>query len=237
MERGGHGGPSQALRQHWQDALKRAAQAGLTLQDFALLTDFGLPCASSVSVPDLAQARRAAQALGYPLVAKIDAPDVAHKSDLGGVILGIQSDEALQAAVERLQAIAPGPVLLQQQLSGTELILGMKHDPQFGPIFTLGCGGIFVELLKDYATLLPGDSRQCIAQHITQLKSYPLLAGARGRPVADLAALVEVIERFMTLGLSLQDGLSEIEINPLLVDGARIAAVDLLVIPRMKEGL
>lgn len=219
----------------WQTRLVQAASVGASVQDFDLLRDFGLPVPASLSTSDTAQALDFAQRHGYPLVAKIDAADVGHKSDIGGVILGIHSGDALLAAMRKLQAIAPGAVLLQQQLQGTEIILGMQHDAQFGPTFTLGLGGIFVEILKDFVTLLPGDSAATVKDRIRRLKSFALLAGARGRPAADLDALSEVVLRFMAMGLALRGSVQEIEINPLLVDGPRMAAVDLLVIPRTAD--
>lgn len=219
----------------WHQRLAEAARANTTLQSFDLLHDFGLPVAASLSTASLQEGLDFAAQLGYPLVAKIDSPDVAHKSDLGGVILGIASDDALAAAFEKLQAISPGSVLLQQQLDGNELILGMKHDTQFGPTFTVGFGGIYVEIFKDFVILLPGDGLAVIEAKIRTLKTFPLLDGARGRPVADLPQLAKVIQAFMRMGMSLQADVEEMEINPLLVDGKRMAAVDLLVIPRKKE--
>lgn len=224
-----------AIVARWTKVLAQAARDASTLQSFDLLHDFNLPIAASLSTPSVDEGIVFAQGIGYPLVAKIDSPDIAHKSDIGGVILGITSDDALRAAFARLQAVAPGPVLLQQQLGGTELILGMKHDPQFGPTFTLGFGGIFVEILKDFVTLLPGDSAARIEASIRSLKTFPLLNGARGRPVTDLSKLAAVVQRFMHMGLTLQCSVQEMEINPLLVDGDRMAAVDSLMIPRNEE--
>ncbi|WP_291934018.1 acetate--CoA ligase family protein [Limnohabitans sp.] len=224
-----------AVTERWLKRLQQAAQTQTSVQDFDLLRDFGVSVPASLSTADLAQALDFANATGYPLVAKIDSPDIAHKSDMGGVILGIHNEQALREALNRLHAIAPGPVLLQQQLQGSEWILGMKQDPQFGPTFTFGCGGIFVEILKDYTTLLPQDSVAQIRQKIQSLKAYPLLAGARGRAVTDAAQLAAVVHAFMRMGLALQSGVAEMEINPLLVDGHRIAAVDLLVIPLSED--
>ena len=216
----------------WRDRLVQAARSGQSVQDFDLLRDFDMPVPASHSTAQIDEALAFAQRVGFPLVAKIDDPAVAHKSDMGGVVLGIDSAQALQEAFSRLQAIAPGAVLIQQQCKGSEWILGMKVDPQFGPTFTFGLGGIFVEIMKDFTTLLPGDSLQDIERRIRGLRTAPLLTGARGRPVTDLQQLAAVVQRFMHMGLALQDGIQEMEINPLLVDGNRMVAVDLLVIAR-----
>ena len=223
--------PSPERLAHWKTALQDCAKADQSLQSFALLEDFGLPTAQGLSTSDWGQALAFSEKVGFPLVAKIDAPDVAHKSDIGGVILGITNAQQLQAAWNELQAKLPGALLLQRQLQGTELILGMQKDPSFGPIFTVGLGGIFVEIMKDVALLLPNDSKQTIRTAVLGLRSAALLQGARGRAVADMEALTQVIQNFMAMGIALQDAIEEAEINPLLVSGSDMAAVDCLVIP------
>jgi acyl-CoA synthetase (NDP forming) len=223
--------PSPERLAHWKTALQDCAKADQSLQSFALLEDFGLPTAQGLSTRDWGQALAFSEIVGFPLVAKIDAPELAHKSDMGGVILGITNAQQLQAAWNELQAKLPGAVLLQRQLQGTELILGMQKDPSFGPIFTVGLGGIFVEIMKDVALLLPNDSKQTIRNAVLGLRSAALLQGARGRAVADMEALTQVIQNFMAMGIALQDAIQEAEINPLLVSGSDMAAVDCLVIP------
>ena len=223
--------PSPERLAHWKTALQGCAKADQSLQSFALLEDFGLPTAQGLSTSDWGQALAFSEKVGFPLVAKIDAPELAHKSDIGGVILGITNAQQLQAAWNELQAKLPGAVLLQRQLQGTELILGMQKDPSFGPIFTVGLGGIFVEIMKDVALLLPNDSKQTIRNAVLGLRSAALLQGARGRAVADIDALTQVIQNFMAMGIALQDAIQEAEINPLLVSGSDMAAVDCLVIP------
>jgi hypothetical protein len=223
--------PSPERLAYWESALQDCARADQSLQSFALLEDFGLPTAQGLSTSVWSEALAFANTVGFPLVAKIDAPEVAHKSDMGGVILGITNAQQLQAAWNELQAKVPGAVLLQRQLQGTELILGMQKDPSFGPIFTVGLGGIFVEIMKDVALLLPSDSKQTIRNAVLGLRSAALLQGARGKAVADIDALTQVIQNFMAMGMALQDHIQEAEINPLLVSGADMAAVDCLVIP------
>jgi len=95
----------------------------------------------------------------------------------------------------------------------------------------VGLGGIFVEIMKDVALLLPNDSKQTIRTAVLGLRSAALLQGARGRAVADMEALTQVIQNFMAMGIALQDAIEEAEINPLLVSGSDMAAVDCLVIP------
>jgi acyl-CoA synthetase (NDP forming) len=225
------------LLTQWKAKLEDAGRNGQTIQDFKFLSDFGLPASPSAVVQTPEQAHAFAAQVGYPMVAKIESPNIAHKSELGGVMLGINSDAELTAALIRLQNINPGDVLLQKQLSGTEIIMGMKVDQQFGPVFTMGFGGIYVEILKDYITLLPNESAASIAKKITALKTYPLLAGARGRPVTDMGKLVEIVQGFISMGMSFKDQIQEMEINPLLVNGNEIYAVDFLLVPKNKVSI
>jgi len=202
---------------------------------FSMLADFGLPLAPWIVTGDVEAAVRFADQAGYPVVAKIDAADLAHKSDVGGVIVGIDSASALRSAVSRLQALGFGAnLLVQKQVTGTELIVGMSTDPQFGAVFTVGGGGVFVEVFHDVALCLPGDAEATILAKLESLKVCKLLKGARGRKPADLTAIARVIARFMDMGTALAGRIDEIEINPLMVDGASIAAVDALVVLQPK---
>lgn len=221
--------------EYWQTRLHQAAQAEVSLQDFDLLKDFDIPIAPCASVTDIHSALEFARMADWPLVAKIDLPAVEHKSDMGGVILDITNDESLLQAIKKLQIMGSRNVLLQKQAKGSELILGMKRDPQFNMLFTVGFGGVFVEILKDYVTLLPHDSAALIAEKLCSLKTWPLFSGARGSKITNPENLVEVIQKFMRMGMHLQDYIEEMEINPLLADGNNFTAVDLLVIPTEKN--
>lgn len=218
---------------NWQDMfMHRPSTVNKAQYSVALLEDFDIPVAPCICTDDFVSARQFASEEGYPVVAKIDAPDIAHKSDIGGVILGIANDAQLQEAMRRLQEIHLGKVLIQKQLKGTELIIGMRHDAQFGVVFNVGLGGIFVEILRDFTLLLPGDGTPVIIEKLRSLRAYPLLAGARGQAPVNLEKLARVIENFMTMCIDLSDSISEMEINPLLVSGSEIHAVDSLVFGR-----
>ena len=225
-----------ALVARW--AVRLAARAAGVLDaatSFSMLADFGIPLAPWIATDDASAAVRFAQEIGYPLVAKVDARNVAHKSDVGGVLLGLDTSAAVHKAAMRLQALGFGSqLLLQKQLGGTELIVGMSTDPQFGPVFTIGAGGVFVEVFQDFALCLPGDAEATILGKLESLKVCKLLKGARGRPPADLPAVAAVIARFMDMVLAVASRVEEIEINPLMVDGASIAAVDALVVLKQK---
>ena len=225
-----------AVIARWIDRLAARGQGGLDAEtSFSMLADFGIPLARWIATDDVQAAVRFADEAGYPVVAKIDAADVAHKSDVGGVVLGVGSAAAIGAAAARLQALGFGKrLLLQRQLGGTELLVGMSTDPQFGPVFTIGGGGVFVEIFKDYALCLPGDAEATILGKIESLKVSKVLRGARGREPADLQAIAAVIAKFMDMGAALSGLVEEIEINPFMIDGTSIAAVDALVVLKQK---
>jgi acyl-CoA synthetase (NDP forming) len=213
----------------WRKRLAHSRTADAR-DSYELLQDFGIPVAPWLATQSLEDAVVFAEEAGYPVVAKIDLPEVAHKSDVGGVMLGLSSRAELENAVRTLQAAHGPALLLQKQLRGVELIIGMAKDSQFGPVFTIGIGGIFVEVLRDFAVLLPGDGKALIQKKLLSLRAAALLTGARGAPVADLAAVADVIGRFIDMGCCLSDTATEMEINPLIVSGSSIAAVDALVI-------
>ena len=222
------------LSKEWLARLGTAAWLNGTLDakdSFALLGAGQIPVAPWLATDQVDAASAFAARVGYPVVAKIDAPGIAHKSDVGGVALNLCNRADLERAAQGFMARGHGPALLvQKQLRGVELILGMSHDEQFGLVFTLGGGGIFVEIFRDFAILLPGDARSRIAGKIRGLKIFPLLNGARGNPVADIDAVADVVHRFMDLGIACRRQVAEMEINPLMVDGDAIVAVDSLVV-------
>ncbi|WP_353146160.1 acetate--CoA ligase family protein [Pollutimonas bauzanensis] len=173
--------------------------------------------------------------LTYPVVAKLQATELQHKSDVGGVILNISDDAALRVAVARLRQIAEdkgiqaqGVLLESMQAFDHELLLGLRRDPKFGPALTLGRGGVEVELDSDVVTrLLPLDALQIEAM-IRSLRTARLLDGFRGRPAADIA---EVALRIAALckGFAEKPELAEIEINPLAIRGSQVWVLDALV--------
>jgi acyl-CoA synthetase (NDP forming) len=230
------GGADPAVAARWTARLAARGPGGLdAATSFSMLSDFGIALAPWIATDDASAAVRFAEETGYPVVAKIDAADVAHKSDVGGVRTGLDSAAAVGAAAAQLQALGFGRnLLLQRQVGGTELIVGMSTDRQFGPVFTLGGGGVFVEVFQDVALCLPGDAESTILGRLRSLKVRKVLEGARGRRPADLPAIAAVIAKFMDMCMALSGLVEEIEINPLMVDGASIAAVDALVVLKQK---
>ncbi len=179
---------------------------------------------------------RPAAGLPYPVVAKLQSPQLLHKSDAGGVLLRIQDDRALQEAVERLYQVGAGlgipiqGVLAEQMLPfDHELLLGLRRDPRFGPVLTLARGGVEAELDPDVASLLLPATVEDIAQMLGRLRCFKLLQGFRGRPGVDVAALARSIAGLC--GWFMEQPLRELEINPLAVKGDQAWALDALVTP------
>jgi acetyltransferase len=205
-----------------------------------LLREFGIPLAETHPAKDAEQAVRVAETIGYPVALKIDSPDIAHKTDVGGVRLDCIDARAVRegvaALLDEVSRRAPGArldgVLVQRMLSGgTELIVGVKRDPLFGPAIVCGFGGIFVELLRDVAVRVPPlDQAEALAM-LGELRGAGLLRGARGRPPADVAALADTLVRVARLAESHRASLRALDLNPLVVldEGRGAVAVDWLV--------
>ncbi|MFC4274857.1 acetate--CoA ligase family protein [Achromobacter aloeverae] len=193
-----------------------------------LFARFGVPCARETVVLTAAEAERAAQSFGGRVVLKILTGEITHKSDVGGVAVNLAPEQvgarltAMQAEVRDRTGIVQQRFLVQEMVAGgTELILGMHRDP-LGTAILLGMGGITAELFKDTAMrLLPagvaGLSREEALDMVRELKTWPLLDGYRGRPKADVAALVDAIVAFSRMTARLGERLVEAEINPIFV--------------------
>ena len=170
----------------------------------------------------------------FPLVLKAAGADLAHKTELGGVVLGLSSRAALLAAAHRMTGHG-GIFLIEEMVGGTvaELIVGIGRDPQFGLFMTLGAGGIFVELLRQVEQVLLPASRTEIEAALARLPLYGVLAGYRGRAGCDMPALVDAIEAIAAFAITHGDRLEELDVNPLLALPKGAVAVDALI--RMRE--
>jgi acyl-CoA synthetase (NDP forming) len=200
---------------------------------FELLGTFGIPTAPSLFVASAPKAAEAAERLGFPVVLKTANPDVLHKSDNSGVVLGLADRKSVIKAFDRIAAVHGPPIQVQAQAEpGAEVLLGMTSDPTFGPMMTLGLGGILTELIRDALAIEPPISAADARRRLTHLKGYRLLEGYRGRPKADVASLACVIERFSLLCSTLGANIDAIDINPVLAGPSGAVAVDVLIIPK-----
>ncbi len=159
-----------------------------------------------------------ADALGYPVALK--ALGIAHKSEQNAVRLNLKDADAVRSAADDLAGLGSG-LYVERMVTGAvaELIVGIVDDPQFGPVMTLGTGGVLVELLQDTATLLLPSSREDIETALRSLRMFPLLDGYRGKPKADLDAAIEAIMGIAAFAVNNSGRIAELDINPLLVCG------------------
>jgi acyl-CoA synthetase (NDP forming) len=205
-----------------------------------LLRDFGIPLAETIAAKDVDEAVRAAERLGYPIVLKVDSPDIVHKTDVGGVCVGCADAEAVRQAYNQMRedvarrapsARVDGVLVQRMVTGGTEMILGVQYDPAFGPAIVCGFGGVFVEVMRDVSIRVPPlDAAEALAM-ISELRGSALLRGARGRPAADVRALADTLVRLATLADAQRGRVRALDINPLLVleDGRGVVAVDWLI--------
>ncbi|MDQ0381038.1 acetate--CoA ligase family protein [Amycolatopsis thermophila] len=201
----------------------------------AFLASHGVPVVPAEQVADEASAVAAAERFGYPVVLKAAAEGLGHKSDIGGVRLGLSGPADVRTAYREVTAALSargltGAALVQpQRQGGVELLVGVVRDAAWGLTMAIGLGGVWVEVLGDSALRLlpvtPADVREALAE----LRGHGLLTGARGTEPADLERLSEVVAGIGTLALSLGDRLAALEINPLLVRGAEVEALDALI--------
>lgn len=198
----------------------------------AMLAVAGLPVPQGRRITDVGEAVAAAEMLGFPLALK--ALGVAHKSELGAVRLNLKNAEDVRDAATALLPLGSG-LYVEAMVAGSvaELIVGLTRDPVFGPVMTIGTGGVLVELLKDSAMLLLPTTRGEIEAALRSLRMFPLLDGYRGRPKADLDAAVAAIEKIARFAVAHAGGIEELDINPLIVcaegKGAWIADALLIV--------
>jgi acyl-CoA synthetase (NDP forming) len=165
---------------------------------------------------DAGEAVVAAESLGYPVTLK--ALGVAHKSEAGAVKLNLRDDAAVRRAAEQLASLGSG-LYVERMVEGgvAELIVGITRDPLFGPVMTVGSGGVLVELFKDSKTLLLPTSHGEVEAALRGLKLFPLLDGFRDRPKADLAAAIDAVLKISDFALANADTLAELDVNPLIV--------------------
>jgi hypothetical protein len=204
-----------------------------------MLGDFGVPMNPCIEVTGEKAACLAAAELGMPVVLKTAEPGLAHKSDLGGVVLNLQGEPQVREAYRDLAARIGPRVLVAPMVDGNgavEMILGMVRDPQFGPLVLVGIGGVQAELLDDRAVALaPVDAAAC-HRMLGRLRLRGLLDEHRGRPAVDLQALCKAVERFSLMVHALDGPLREIEINPLIVGASACVGVDALLVREAEQG-
>lgn len=199
-----------------------------------LLQEAGIPVTTTVLAKTREEARTQAERVGYPVVLKIVSPDIAHKSDVGGVKVGLADSAAVDAAFDEIVASAKkavpnanitGVAVQTVAPPGTEVIVGMTTDPQFGPVMMFGLGGIMVEVLKDVSFRIVPLTERDAAQMIDEIKGHAVLEGVRGQPPVDKAALCDAILKVAAF-VEQHPEVQELDLNPMFAYADGAIAVD-----------
>ena len=189
-----------------------------------LLDSVGISRAVEIVVSSIKEVDAAATVVGFPLVMKVVGP--VHKSDVGGVVLGIDNMETVLSEMNRMMKIQDAnAVLLQPMLSGTELFAGVKKEDKFGHMLLFGLGGIFIEVLKDVRAVISPVSKEDVLSEIKKLKSYKIIQGVRGMDPVDEDKFAEIITR-LSLLVEIAPEIEEMDLNPLLGTKDSVVAVD-----------
>jgi acyl-CoA synthetase (NDP forming) len=210
----------------------------------AILGLYGIPTVREIRAESTSSAVAAAATLGYPVVLKVESPDIAHKTEAGVVALNVSSAIELNQCYERIMANArnyapmaaiQGVIVQSMVPSGVEIVAGARVDPTLGPLIVVGFGGILVELLKDSAVELAPINRDEALRMLAKLKGYSLLTGFRGSAPVDLERLADIIVRLSEFVADQQDIVAEVDVNPIICGERGMLAVDALIVRRMPQ--
>jgi acyl-CoA synthetase (NDP forming) len=223
---------SDEVRERWVGRLSNGEPFD-GLEGLALLADYGVPVVEGARVDTLDDAIAAAARIGFPVALKTAAPGVQHKSDVGGVKLGIDDAPSLEGAYGDLERrLGPRVTVAPMAPPGTEIALGVVRDPQFGPLVLVGAGGVLVEVLKDRRLAMPPLDELRARSMVDGLEIRPLLDGVRGQPPADVDAVARAIVALSWLANDLGDRFEALDANPIICGPGGCVAVDALVIER-----
>ena len=240
-----------ALSKPQKDEMKRLSSLGrrsLTEHESKeMLSHWNIPITKELRASTATEAATAAREIGYPVVLKIESPDIQHKTELGLVSVGIRNEVELEQAyddmVTKARSLYPDAqifgVLVQEMVGdGTEVIVGVSQDSQFGPIVLFGMGGIFVEAYGDVALRVCPITQRDALEMIEEVRGARILEGVRGHPPADIDALVDVLLKVSDMAVHLQGSLTELDINPLTVlpKGMGAKALDALAVMGQEAG-
>jgi acetyltransferase len=210
--------------------VKREKRDSLLLDEaFEVLQAYGIPVAEYQTLHRKEEVEEAVKKIGPPLALKVVSPEISHKSDVGGVILRLETTQEIEQAYDRIKKITPGDssgVLIQKMVSGgKEVILGGKKDPSFGPVVLFGLGGVYVEVLQETSLRIAPINRFEAEEMISELKSAAILKGVRGEPPSDRDVLIDHLLRLSQLLVDFPE-IEGVDINPLIVLKKGAIAVD-----------
>jgi acyl-CoA synthetase (NDP forming) len=219
------------VRARWRERLA-SGEPWTEAEGLALLADYGLPVVVSREVSDCESAVAAATDLGFPVALKTAAPGITHKSDAGGVVLGLTDGEAVASAyLEVAGRLGPEVIVAPIVPPGVEVALGIVRDPMFGPLVLVAAGGTLVEILQDRRLAMPPIGVDAARRLIDRLAMRRVLDGVRGAAPADIDALASAVSRLSVLAADLGDLIDALDVNPVIVSPDGCTAVDALVEP------
>lgn len=219
----------------WRERLSQAADGAPIdeAEGYAMLNDWGISTLKHRSVTGAQDLNAAMSDLSLPVVLKTAAPGIAHKSDVGGVVVGLNEKPDVQIAyTEMSKRLGPRAVVIEMAPKGVELVVGGLVDPLFGPFVMIGAGGVLVELMNDVTFIMAPAGRDAVTAALNGLKTAPLLDGLRGGEPVNRDALIDSIIKFSNLMADLSPELSGVEINPLLATQNGSLPLDVLVTPK-----
>jgi len=217
------------LSQNILDILSKSKESGWVLEPDAkrLLTQAGIGVPEFLWTDSLKEAVAFAEKIGYPVVAKVVSPKVIHKTDSGGVTTGIDNKIALGEAFHRFTGIDGfAGVLVEETVSGAEMIVGAKNDYQFGPVILLGVGGTGVEIYKDTTLRMAPIGRKDVESMVRSLKAHRLFEGYRGAEPVSMEELTRTLIAFSGLVMELGEEVESIDLNPVICSAKRCVVAD-----------
>jgi len=192
-----------------------------------LLQVYGLSTSHFVWAKSIEEALSGAQEVGYPLVAKVVSPAIIHKSDVGGVVVGVRDDEHLKEVFRQFRKLPRfDGILLDEMLEGVEVIIGSQNDPQFGTVVLIGIGGTAVEIYRDVAIRMAPLSPKAALNAIHSLTGAALLKGYRGDKAVNLNKLKNLLVQFSRMAYQLREEVSSIDLNPVLCTDRKAVVAD-----------
>ncbi len=216
-----------------KEVLERSRAYGWVLEPDAkeILREYGIPVTRYAWVRSKAEALREAETIGYPLVAKVVSPDVLHKSDTGGVVVGVKNGDSLEEIYRRFEGMKGfRGMLLDEMAVGVEFIIGSKDDPQFGPVVLAGLGGTSVEVYRDVAVRMAPITAAVAMKALESLKGIALLKGYRGGLKASIDSLADLMVRFSETAFDLNEMVESIDCNPVMCSAAGSVVADARII-------
>ena len=224
------------VKQIFDSVTKEGRKHLLEEEGYDVLNAYGFPRPKSYLCTSEEECVKRAEEIGYPVVMKIASQDIIHKSDAGGVKVGVKNKQQVSSSFNEIivnaknykkEANIKGVLVQQMVESARETILGAKHDKLFGPLIMFGLGGIYVEALKDVVFRLAPIDEQEAMKMVESIKTYKILKGIRGQPPSDIKALIECLLRLSQLVTDFPE-ITEFDMNPLLVleEGKGACAVD-----------